>query len=226
MFALLYILHGKAYYLTPVYPVLMAGGAIVIEGWLAGPARRWAAAAVLIGPGAVAAPSALPILPPGDYGDYAHALGISAQATATESNTGSVLPQQLADMFGWRAMAKAVSTAYHSLPPDERARAVFFGRNYGEAAAIDVYGPAFHGPPAVSSHNSYYLWGPRGYDGSVAIVVGGDPAQYARQYQSIEPVGELNCPYAMRSETDIPVYVLRNRLIPFGAAWAGLKHYE
>ncbi|UPJ46175.1 hypothetical protein IVB40_09435 [Bradyrhizobium sp. 40] len=75
-------------------------------------------------------------------------------------------------MFGWREMAEKVSAAFNALPPQERANAVFFGRNYGEAAAIDVYGPAFNGPPAISGHNNYYLWGPRGFDGSVVLIVG------------------------------------------------------
>jgi len=98
------------------------------------------------------------------------------------------------------------------------------GRNYGEAAAVDVYGPALYGPPAISGHNNYYLWGPRGHDGSVVIVVGGDAVQYAKQYQSIERVGELNSPYAQRYETDIPIYVLRGRRIAF--VWPRFKHYE
>jgi hypothetical protein len=123
-------------------------------------------------------------------------------------------------------MAEKVSAAYNALPPDERAKAVFFGRNYGEAAAIDVYGPALRGPPAISGHNNYYLWGPRGFDGSVTIVVGGDPVQYARSFRSVERVGELDSPYAMRSETLIPVYVLRDPGVPLATAWPTLKHYD
>ncbi len=123
-------------------------------------------------------------------------------------------------------MAEKVSAVYNALPPDQRAQAVFFGRNYGEAAAIDIYGSALHGPPAISPHNNYYLWGPRGYDGSTVIVVGGDPAQHERNYQSVERAGELTSPYARRDETDIPIYLLRGRHIPFAAAWPGLKHYN
>jgi hypothetical protein len=224
MAPLVYVLHGKAYYLTPVYPVLLAGGALAIEGWLAKPVYRWVAAGAVAGGGALAAPLALPILPPSDWAAYAQALGTSSRVSATEQSTQGVLPQYLADMFGWREMAERVSAVYNALPPDQRAKAVFFGRNYGEAAAVDVYGPALHGPPAISGHNNYYLWGPRGHDGSVVIVVGGDPVQYAKQYQSVERVGELNSPYAQRYETDIPIFVLRGRRIAF--VWHRFKHYE
>jgi hypothetical protein len=72
-----------------------------------------------------------------------------------------VLPQYFADMFGWREMAEQVSAVYRALPVADRERAVFFGRNYGEAAALDVYGPSYQGPPAISGHNSYFLWGQR-----------------------------------------------------------------
>jgi hypothetical protein len=226
MVALVYVLHGKAYYITSIYPVLLAGGALAIESWLARPTYRWVAAGVIGGAGVVIAPLALPILPPSHYASYAHALGISSQASATEKGADGALPQQLADMFGWREMAEKVSNVYNALPPDLRARAIFFGRNYGEAAAIDIYGPALHGPPAISPHNNYYLWGPQGHDGSIVIVVGGDPARYTRDYQTIERVGELTSPYARRDETDIPIYVLRDRNIPFAAAWPGLKHYN
>ena len=176
--------------------------------------------------GAIGAPLALPILPPEDYPAYARALGISPGAAAMEKGVPSALPQPLADMFGWREMAEKVSAAYNALPPDERAEAVFFGRNYGEAAAIDVYGPALRGPPAISGHNNYYLWGPRGFDGSVTIVVGGDPVQYAKFFRSVERVGELDSPYAMRYETSIPVYLLRNPRVPLATAWPTLKHYD
>ena len=206
--------------------MLLAGGALAIESWLARPTYRWVTAGVIASAGAVIAPLALPILPPSRYAAYAHALGISSQASATEKGAEGVLPQQLADMFGWHEMAEKVSAVYNALPPDQRAVAVFFGRNYGEAAAIDIYGSALHGPPAISSHNNYYLWGPRGHDGTIVIVAGGNPVQYARDYQSVERVGELTSPFARRDETNIPIYVLRDRHISFAAAWPGLKHYN
>jgi Dolichyl-phosphate-mannose-protein mannosyltransferase len=221
-----YVLHGKAYYLTPAYPALLAGGAVAIEAWLARPALRWIAAGLIAIPGVLAAPLALPILPPGDYAPYARAFGMSPQSTATEKLAPSALPQQLADMFGWREMAEKVSAAYKALPAEERAKAVFFGRNYGEAAAIDVYGPALNGPPAISGHNNYFLWGPRGFDGSVALVVGGDEARYAQAYQSVTRVGELDSAYAMPYETNIPIYLLRGRRAPLAEGWAAAKHFE
>ena len=73
------------------------------------------------------------------------------------------------------------------LPPDERAQAVFFAPNYGEAAALDIYGPALGGPPAISGHNSYFLWGPRGASGEVVITLGRDAAVSAACMKTFAP---------------------------------------
>lgn len=69
----------------------------------------------------------------------------------------------------------SVGAAYAALPADERGKAAIVASNYGEAAAIDVYGTGL--PPALSGNNQYYLWGTRGYDGSVVIAVNGDPGE-------------------------------------------------
>jgi hypothetical protein len=226
MAVLFYVLHGKAYYLTPVYPVLLAGGAVAIEAWLVRPRFRLVVLRVVAISGIVAAPLVLPILPPADDAGYARLFGMSPETTATEYGAQSELPQQFADMFGWREMAAKISAVYNALPPDERAKAVFIGRNYGEAAALDVYGPALHGPPAISGHNNFFLWGPDGFDGSVVIVVGGNPARYAEHYRSVEQVGELDNRFAMSYETNIPIFVLRGPRAPLTAVWPMLRHYE
>ena len=129
-------------------------------------------------------------------------------------------------MFGWPAMAAEVARVYRELPEDERRRAVFFGRNYGEAAAIDVYGPALGGPPAISGHNQYFLWGPRGFDGSVVIALGKPGAKITTYFGSAEPVGEVVSEYAMPSETGLAVFVLRNPKRPLAEIWPEWKHFE
>jgi hypothetical protein len=129
-------------------------------GLVSRPFARRAAIAIVAIPGLFIAPVALPLLPPVALVAYLQAFGLSPKATQTERMNLSALPQYFADMFGWREMAAAVAAVYRDLPPDERAHAVFFAPNYGEAAALDVYGPALGGQPVISGHNSYFLWGP------------------------------------------------------------------
>ena len=136
------------------------------------------------------------------------------------------LPQYYADMFGWREMAEKIAAIYWSLPPQDRARAVFYGENYGEAAAIDVFGRRLGLPPAISGHNNYYMWGPRGHDGSVMIIIGGSTEHYADLFRSFEVAGRIETPYAMPYETGKPIYVLRNLKTPLEDYWPNVKKYR
>jgi hypothetical protein len=129
-------------------------------------------------------------------------------------------------MHGWPEMAAKVAAVYRALPPPDRQKAVFFGGNYGEAAAIDVLGRPMGLPPAISGHNNYFLWGPQGRDGSVVIVIGGDPSEYQKQFARVEQAGFIDTPYAMPSETNQPIYVLRGLKTPLSILWPRLKHYD
>lgn len=216
--------HGKPYYLAPIYPTLLAMGALRIEQWIAD--ARWRA--VLLGlvavPGLVFAPLTLPILPVESFVRYQSAIGFTPSVGEREAQ--GVLPQYYADMFGWREMAKKVAAVYWSLPPAERAKAAFWGNNYGEAAAIDVFGAPLGPPPAISGHNNYWNWGPRGHDGSVLIIIGGSEKHYDDLFRSHTIAGHINAPYAMPYETNKPIYVLRGLKLPMDKLWPQVKHYE
>ena len=227
MTAVLFIFaHGKAYYLAPAYPALFASGGVWCERALRPRVARVAALATIVFAGLATAPFVLPVLRPQTLVAYSGLLGISPAATATERTRQAALPQHFADMFGWREMAAEVARVYRALPEDDRRRAVFFGRNYGEAAAIDIYGPALGGPTAISGHNQYFLWGPRGFDGSVVIALGPPAAKFTDYFESVEIAGRIENAYAMPSETGLTVYVLRRPKQPLATLWSGLKHYE
>lgn len=219
-------LHGKAYFIVPIYPVLLAAGAVAIEGWLPWNVLRGAVLAAVAGIGVLLAPLALPVLPPEKYAPYAAALGIPTGAASSEHGQNGSLPPQLAGMVGWPEMAAKVSAVYNALPPEERARAVFYGRDYGEAAALDIYGPAHHGPPVVAGNNNYFLWGPKGYDGSVVIVLGDDVTPLMKNYRNIELVGRIDNPFAQNWEAHLPIYVLRGPHMPLTKLWPKLKYYR
>ncbi|HEY4031084.1 MAG TPA: glycosyltransferase family 39 protein [Caulobacteraceae bacterium] len=232
LMAMFQVLHGKPYYPSAVYPVLLAFGAQRIEGWMQAPWARTGATtgartaalggvAVL---GLLAAPLTLPILPVQAFIRYQKAIGF--MPNTGESTRVGALPQYYADMFGWPQMAAQVAEVYRSLPPQERARAVFYGDNYGEAAAVDVFGRRLGLPPAISGHNQYFLWGPRGHDGSVMIITGGRPQHYADLFGRFDVVGRLELPYARPMETGRPIYVLRDIKTPLQTFWPMVKHYE
>ncbi|HEY2885950.1 MAG TPA: glycosyltransferase family 39 protein [Rhizomicrobium sp.] len=226
MATLFLTLHGKAYYIAPIYPILLAGGAVAIETWLVWQPLRAGTVAIVTAFGILLAPLALPILPPERYASYAASLGIPSGAAATERGQQSPLPTHLAGMFGWSEMAAKVAAVYNALPANERANAVFYGRDYGEAAALDLLGPAMHGPPVIAGQNNYYLWGPRSYDGSVVIVLYGDVTPLMKNYRDIRVVGRIDSPFAASYEAHMPIYVLRHPRLSLKTLWPHLKHYE
>jgi len=199
---------------------------VAIEGWLRRPFARGAALGAVGLAGAVFAPLAIPVLSEENFIAYAHALRLGPSASASEHHKMGLLPQHFADMHGWPEMAAKVARVYWSLPPADRAKAVFFGHNYGEAAAIDVFGGPLGLPPAISGHNNYYLWGPRGHDGSVVILIGGDRDYMAKEFRRVDVAGHIDDPYAMPYETDQPIYVLRGLKVPLASRWPEEKHYE
>ncbi|MBW8880754.1 MAG: glycosyltransferase family 39 protein [Asticcacaulis sp.] len=226
LFAFFVANHGKASYITAIYPALLAMGAIAIESWVANALARGGAVVAIAISGAVIAPFALPMMSEDAFIRYSAAFGMSASSTAGENQEQGTLPQVFADMHGWPDMAAKVAQVYWSLPAQDRAKAVFFGSNYGEAAAIDVYGRHLGLPPAVSGHNNYFLWGPRGHDGSVVIIIGGTPEQYASLFGSVTLAGRTDSPYAMPYETNQPIYVLRDMKPPLQTYWPETKHYQ
>jgi len=226
LFALFVVDHGKAYYLSSIYPILFAVGAVAIEGWLAQKVwRSVALCSVAIG-GLITLPIAVPVFSEQGTIRYSAALGLAPSATAGETIKQAALPQHMADMHGWPEMAAKVAKVYWALPPADRARAVFLGWNYGEAAAIDLYGRRLGLPPAISNHNNYWVWGPRGADGSVLIVVGGTRKDYADWVRSIEEAGRTDAAYAMPYETDQPIFVLRGTKEPLEKSWAKMKNFR
>ena len=154
------VAHAKNYYVFPIYPMLLAGGAVVIERWLAGRAV-WTRAAVIT----IIWLTALPVvplvtwmLPPERLLAYQKAIGF--KPSKAEVHHESLLPQPIADQFGWPEMAGEVATIYNSLPPDERAQTGIWAGNYGEAGAINQFGPRYGLPRAWSRHQNHWYWGP------------------------------------------------------------------
>ena len=138
---------------------------------------------------------AFPLLPPETYVRYSRALGMAPPAI--ETHRMGPLPQLLADRFGWKEMAEEAARIYRSLPPEERAGARVFGQNYGQAGAIDMYGPGLGLPPALSGHLAYHSWGPPAEDPTVLIVFDDDRERLESLFESVEVAGRVEHPYSM-----------------------------
>jgi hypothetical protein len=223
-FAIMIALHAKDYYLAPAYGAMFAVGAAAVERWVRSHAVRMAYVAGALFFSAMAAPLAMPILDPPVLARYIRVL--RAHPTPTETSAQSELPQEFADMLGWRTFALQVKAAIEQLPPADRARVALLTSNYGEAAAIDVYGPALGLPAAISGHNQYGLWGPRGYDGSVVLRIAGNEALWRPRCTSLAVVGRFGAPFVMPYENDAPILLCRGLTPPLPELWPQLRHID
>jgi dolichyl-phosphate-mannose-protein mannosyltransferase len=218
-----YATHGTSYYLFPAYPTMFAVGAVAcarLNRWIT---RAWMAAATALS--IAVAPVALPILDPPVLERYLAWSHLQPRPFEAAS-IGAPLTHVFSDELGWRALEKTIASIYRALPADEQPQAAIFASNYGEAAAIDVYGRADGLPPALSGHNQYYLWGPRGYDGSVIIHVNGDPERWRRLCRSVDIAAPFGAPYVMPYENNRPVFVCRGLRTNLSAIWDRLKRYR
>ncbi|MDI3340153.1 MAG: hypothetical protein QJR03_06430 [Sphaerobacter sp.] len=206
--------------------MLFAGGAVLVEratqrGALRG--LRTAYPVLLVVSGLLLAPVALPILAPATWVRY---YGFVTGATAQErAHQRGAPPQWLGDRYGWETLVATVAEVYHALPPEERARACLFTSNYGEAGAIDRFGPAHGLPQAISGHNSYYLWGPGTCTGEVVITVGIPRDDLAAFFGEVTPAATVTCDACMPEEHDLPVLVARAPRQPIEQLWPQVKHF-
>ena len=227
--ALMIVLKGKVYYLAPAYPMLLAAGAVWCERRVA--SRRNVAwlkpvtLVVLLLGGALLAPLTLPVLPVETFIRYAGWFGMR-EGVKTENKRLGRLPQHYADMFGWEELTAEVSRVFHGLPPEEQARCAVYAQNYGEAGAIDFFGARYGLPQAISGHQNYYLWGPRGHTGECVIIIGGKAKDHAEVFAEVTEAARVLNAYAMPYENDLPIYVCRKPRASLQAIWPKVKHYD
>jgi hypothetical protein len=220
--AMMMAMHAKDYYVAPIYPVLLAAGAV----WLTQVTRRaWPAyvyAALLAIFMVVATiPIGLTVLPPDKYNAWAAHFG--ANKTRTEKFS-SPLPQFLSDRFGWEEMARGFAVRYQALPADERAKTGIFCGNYGEASAVNVFASKYGLPVAISGHQNYFYWGWNGYTGESMLTVGDDRKNYLDNYEEVIDLGPFDEPWIMDHEHH-HYFWLKHRKKTYEQEWPDFKYW-
>jgi hypothetical protein len=226
--AIIMTLNPRIYYLFPAYPLLFAAGSVTWERWLSGVRAQWIKpvyVTLMVLMGALIAPTVIPLLPPETYIRYAAATHL--EQPRIENHRLGPLPQLFADQFGWEEMAAAVAGAYNSLTPDVRAKTAIFGQNYGQAGAIEIYGPKYGIPPGttISAHQSYFLWGPHAYTGESMIVMDDKPERLAELFTSFRKVAEVSHPYSMPYQ-HFDVYYCEGMKQPLSKLWPQIRKWD
>jgi hypothetical protein len=221
------VLHGKMYYVAAAYPIMFAGGAVAIDLVTQRRALVWAKPALALVIAAISgiyAPLIIPVLPVNTFIAYEQKMGIHQQKF--ENQPEGKLPQLYADMFGWEQVAQTVAAYYHTLSPEEQRKTAIFANNYGDAGAIDFFGPKYGLPKSIGNHQSYWIWGPRDYTGESMIVLGD---RYERNMQtkctSYSVIGHTDYPLS-RPDEWMPIYHCRGFKWNLQEFWPKMKHWD
>ena len=201
-------LHAKNYYVTPIYPILFAGGGLAWESrQRSSPIRHDPhrffgfpiLEGVLILTGLLILPMSNPVLTPPRWLAYTHALHLRSSSSHTERAATGPLPQFFADRFGWQEEVDSVTRIFNSLTPEEQKHTVIVCDNYGEASALNFLG---HGlPVAVSGHNNYWLWGPGPVDPKAVILIEKTTPEHLKQFvDQVQIAGQIGTEYSMPFE--------------------------
>lgn len=227
-YSVFFALHGKNYYLAPIYPMLMAAGAVVLDTTLTRPRVSWlkpVTVVVLLASGCAFLPITVPILSPDQFLAYMHKLPVKLPVME-HSHARAALPQWYADQFGWQEIVQETAVAWNQLSPSERGDCGIFAQDYGQAGAIDFFGPKYGLPPSLSGHQTWFLWGPGHYSGNCMIVLDDSRKNLEALWNNVQFVGtSADNPYALEKQID--VYICRGKKFEtWQGLWPRLKHWR
>ncbi len=216
---LMYLLAlGRSYYQAPAYPMLIAAGAVVWQGWLEKKSERGARGAargtwIAIALGSVLAGIlTLPIAP----------------INSPVFNMVGEVHETFTEQIGWDEMVKEVGDIYAALPDEEKARTGIVTGENDEAAALNTFGGEYGLPKAVSGSDTFYL---RGYDNpppETVIVVGFDSYYLNLLFDQCTVEGTVTNSYGIDNDLANPpgIYVCRKTRLPWDQIWEKMKHYS
>lgn len=194
---------GKAYYAAPIALILLPAACVSVDD---DRSRRRGLTWLLVLSTLPSLAFSLPLLP------------------SDRLDAVTPLNKEYAEMVGWPDLADQVRAVYDGLPPDERARAVIFTGNYGEAGALQLYGPERGLPAVYSGHNSYADWGVPPDDATTVIVVGLAPEDLD-WCRVVEPIATItNRAGIDNDESGRPISICRGLTADWDTLWPTLRH--
>jgi hypothetical protein len=222
---LMFTLHATVRLLGTVFIPLIAAGAVFLEELLAG--ARWKMGlralpvAYLLAAGALFMPGALPILPIAQFDQLPDGVKFWYQSVREFNGDPTHAPITLAGRTGWEGMVRDLEAIYAQLPPEERRVAGIYTDWYYIASAIDMYGPGYGLPHAVSGNLTYFLWGP-GDAWDVMLVLNTGQNYLSMFFDDCARKGVVG--------HDLPaalyVDVCKGPKVPPATFWPNLKNYH
>jgi hypothetical protein len=203
---------GQVYYPLGLVAATYAVGCVPVAEWAAGQVvRRTLVTLALVVDAGFAAVISLPLVPLSDLG--------RSGVPGLNSTVG--------DQVGWPAYVGQVAQAYRTLSADERRDAVVVTSNYGEAGAIDRFGPAFGLPAAISGQNELFRQAQPPNRPVTLLAVGGGAVRVAGRNATCTVVARLDNGVGVSNEEQgQPVAVCRDAHQPWKAIWPQFQHLD
>ena len=196
---------GKPYYLGGFLPVLIAAGSVSVERWLSRGrqgVRKALLVAALASSALVGGVISLPVLP------------------ADEAGPVVAVNEDVGETIGWPDLVRTVARVHRTVPA-----AVILTSNYGEAGAIDHYGPALGLPGAYSGHNAYGEWGPPPNGAAPVVTVGFLPGELSAQLRDCAVAARIDNRAGIdNDERGADVMVCKGPRRAWSREWPRLRH--
>jgi hypothetical protein len=215
---ILFLAKGRDYYLAPAYPMLYAAGGVWTERWLtclaiarARPIRAAVATALgmsILGGMAVALPLA-PI--------QSHWFRMADQINVT-----------LRDEIGWEEFVAQLAQIRDSLSADSRAQLGILVENYGEVGAVNLYGPAYELPRAISGVNSSWERGYGNLAPKTVIIVGFSQQFVDGNFTACRLVAQVSNSYGVVNEETTErknIYLCGPPKLGWPALWRSFQYF-
>jgi hypothetical protein len=208
---------GRDYYLGAAYPMLMAMGAVMGEAWVKSLSKGWRRTVEIVFFLAVA-----------QCGIYACTFVVPLAARGPLRDFAWKHNGELREEVGWDDLVRNVAAIRDSLPPDEREHVGIVVRNYGEAGAIEILGPAYHLPPPISGTNSVWLRGYPDPPPTTLIVLGTSREAADMRYTSCRLAGHNGNSLGVENEEsrDHPdIFVCGPPRLPWPEFWKSFQAF-
>jgi len=206
--ALFALVQARDYYSAPLYPMLLAAGAVLSQQWPRwARGLNWAGLAVALIAGIA---FLLPVAP------------IGSRWFNVEMRANGDLREEI----GWPELVDRIAQIRDSLPAEERASAGILTGNYGEAGAVGIYGPARGLPQALSIVNSFWLRGYGDHPPQTLIVVGLSPGFVEANFATCESEGLISNRYGVANEEtkdDKYLWICRGLRQPWPEFWKRIR---
>jgi hypothetical protein len=216
--AIFLIAKGRAYYLAAAYPMLYAAGSVWLERKLSRASEvarstiRAIVCVVLVADIVVVAAVAVPVAPAGsDWAKRAMALN-----------------EDFREEIGWPELVESIAQVRDSLPNEDRASLGILAVNYGEAGAVNLYGPQHGLPRAISGVNSFWQRGYGDPPPETLIVVGADLDDLQGEFASCHLAARVWNRLGVRNEEargHPSIFVCRQLLKPWPQFWGDFRYF-